>query len=882
MSDSLSRLSAALADRYRVERELGAGGMATVYLAHDIKHDRDVAIKVLHPDLGAALGVERFFTEIRTTARLQHPHILPLLDSGDADGLLYYVMPLVTGETLRARLERERQLPIADAVRIAREVASALDYAHRQNVIHRDIKPENILLHDGSALVADFGIALAVQSAGGARMTQTGLSLGTPQYMSPEQAMGERTIDARSDIYALGAVTYEMLTGSPPFTGASVQAIVARVLSSEAEPPSRVRNTIPSNVEQAVLTALAKLPADRHASAAEFATALTAASTTQTSAALGSQARVARNRSTSMVVVGAFVLTAITAGVTWMLARPTRDRASRTDSVTRFTLDGQRGGTLQTRIFALSPNGQMLALVGIAANGAPQLFMRRLDQLGLTPIPRTIGASDPTFSPDGRWVAFSVDRELFKVSTAGGDPTRLATIPYIPSGIAWTLNGDIVAGGQSRSVFVVSESGGAPRAIVAAPEGMVARWPVALEGSDDVLFAANKINSDSVRIFALSLRDGRITDVGTDAYVALGVARDHLVYLNRSGELFAAPFDARARTVAGPSERMGGGVQMNLAGIGLGYAALSQSGDLVYREESDASQLMYRDAIGRLSPAFPDTLAFEHPRFSPDGRRIVVTVIDSATHRRTLNLLDRSNGVFSRLGGQDPQAGRDRAEWSPDGRSLLFRSITDSLRSGVLRTADGSGGDTALSRTKRGLYEVVMAPDGKTMLGRFDADSALQRLLWWSRTDTTLRRLMDVNPMDPTGARFSPNGQWVAFQAGENSVTHVYVTAFPGPAAPIRIDRAGGGPPVWGRDGKSLYYVTPTGLALTTFDLTAGVNVGSTRSLLDAEFVPNDPTHAPFDVAADGTVLFVRKARYPRFVVVRNFAAEIARGRVAH
>ena len=219
MSAQAHRLTTALADRYRIERELGAGGMATVYLAHDIKHERDVAIKVLHPDLGAALGGERFLSEIRTTARLQHPHILPLLDSGEADGLLYYVMPLVRGETLRARLERERQLPIADAVRIAREVADALQHAHAQGVIHRDIKPDNILLQDGHALVADFGIALAVQSAGGQRMTQTGLSLGTPQYMSPEQAMGERTIDARSDLYALGAVTYEMLVGEVPFTG---------------------------------------------------------------------------------------------------------------------------------------------------------------------------------------------------------------------------------------------------------------------------------------------------------------------------------------------------------------------------------------------------------------------------------------------------------------------------------------------------------------------------------------------------------------------------------------------------------------------------------------------------------------------------------------
>ncbi len=251
----LARLTAALRDRYRLDRELGAGGMATVFLAHDLRHERDAAIKVLHPDLGAALGGERFLSEIRITARLQHPHILPLLDSGEADGLLYYVMPLVTGETLRTRLERERQLPIADAVRIAREVASALDYAHRQNVIHRDIKPENILLHDGSALVADFGIALAVQSAGGQRLTQTGRSLGTPQYMSPEQAMGERTIDARSDVYALGAVTYEMLTGEPPFTGASMQAVVAKVISAEPERPSLTRKAVPPAIETAVLRA---------------------------------------------------------------------------------------------------------------------------------------------------------------------------------------------------------------------------------------------------------------------------------------------------------------------------------------------------------------------------------------------------------------------------------------------------------------------------------------------------------------------------------------------------------------------------------------------------------------------------------------------------
>ena len=221
MAEIANRLTAALADRYRIERELGQGGMATVYLAHDLKHDRTVALKVLKPELAVTLGLERFQTEIKTTARLHHPHILPLYDSGEADGQLFYVMPLVNGESLRDRLTREKQLPLADALRITREVAEALAYAHARNVIHRDIKPENILLEGGHALVADFGIARAVSAAGDPRLTQTGHSIGTPVYMSPEQAAGDPDLDGRSDLYSLAGVLFEMLAGEPPFTGAT-------------------------------------------------------------------------------------------------------------------------------------------------------------------------------------------------------------------------------------------------------------------------------------------------------------------------------------------------------------------------------------------------------------------------------------------------------------------------------------------------------------------------------------------------------------------------------------------------------------------------------------------------------------------------------------
>jgi eukaryotic-like serine/threonine-protein kinase len=276
-----ARLAQALSDRYVIERELGAGGMATVWLAHDVKHDRRVALKVLHPNLTALLGADRFLKEIHTTAQLQHPHILPLFDSGEADGSLFYVMPLVDGESLRQRITREQRLPVSDAVRIASEIASALDYAHRHGVIHRDIKPENILLHEGRALVGDFGIAIAPGSGEG-RLTETGVSLGTPTYMSPEQALGERQLDARTDVYALGALLYEMLTGAPPFTGASAQAIVAKVITEKPVPVSKVRRDVPPHVADAILTALQKEPADRFPTAAAFEQALAGAGAAST------------------------------------------------------------------------------------------------------------------------------------------------------------------------------------------------------------------------------------------------------------------------------------------------------------------------------------------------------------------------------------------------------------------------------------------------------------------------------------------------------------------------------------------------------------------------------------------------------------------------
>src|SRR5437867_3419727 len=274
MADLLQRVRASLAGRYTIERELGRGGMATVYLARDLKHDRPVALKVLRPELAAVLGAERFLQEIRISAKLDHPHILTLIDSDADDGFVWYVLPLVRGESLRAKLAREKQLSLEEALTITKQIAAALDYAHRHGVIHRDIKPENILLHEGEAMLADFGIALAVREAGGPRLTESGLSLGTPQYMSPEQATGGRELDARSDVYSLAAVVYEMLAGEPPHTGPTAQAVIAKLLTERPTRIRTVRDTVPRGIDTAVAKALAKVPADRFGGAAGVVTAL--------------------------------------------------------------------------------------------------------------------------------------------------------------------------------------------------------------------------------------------------------------------------------------------------------------------------------------------------------------------------------------------------------------------------------------------------------------------------------------------------------------------------------------------------------------------------------------------------------------------------------
>ena len=494
MSETIERLASALAGRYRIERELGAGGMATVYLAEDVKHGRMVAVKVLKPELAVAIGAERFLTEIKTTANLQHPHILALHDSGEVNGTVYYVMPFVEGESLRDRLDREKQLPVDDALRIAGEVADALQYAHERGVIHRDIKPENILLQRGHAVVADFGIALAASRSGGTRMTETGMSLGTPTYMSPEQAMGSREVDARTDVYSLGCVLYEMLIGEPPFVGPTAQSIVAKVVTELPKSITAQRHTVPAHVDAAVQVALEKLAADRFASAGAFAEALRSP---------GANVRVpgaagrARPRATGMIATALLVAAAV-AGAFLLGRRVARER----DAMITAQPRTYRAQAIYNARY--SANAESFVFSGAVSGNSPSIYLVS----SAFPEPRKISDSathllavsskdELAVLVNARYLHHRVFSGTLARMPMGGGAAREVAIDVHDA--AWSPDGTQLAiahevGGRDRIEYpvgtVLYETSGYVSELRIAPDGQRIAFNEHPEGVDDRGFVA--------------------------------------------------------------------------------------------------------------------------------------------------------------------------------------------------------------------------------------------------------------------------------------------------------------------------------------------------------------------------------------------------------
>jgi serine/threonine-protein kinase len=895
MADLTERLAAPLADRYRIVRRLGEGGMATVYLADDLRHDRKVALKVLRPELAAVLGADRFLQEIKTTAQLQHPHILPLYDSGSASStpggvteFLFYVMPYIQGETLREKLDREVQLGIDEAVKIATEVADALQYAHGMGVIHRDIKPANILMQNGRAMVADFGIALAVSAAASGRMTETGLSLGTPHYMSPEQATADKQITNRSDLYSLGSMLYEMLTGEPPHTGSSAQSIIMKIVTDEARPVRELRKAVPPHVAAAVAKVLEKLPADRFESAQAFADALRnpAFASTGTSATSLSPSR-------GFVVpalAATLALTVALAAWGWM-----RSSGTSTGSVARYTTSLGATGVIDGMALrvetALSPDGAAL-VYRFPMKGPGQLYLKRRDEVTASPLAGTEGGTGPFFSlkiTDG-----------VKADWNQGAWLSDGSIYYYDVGIHSLLR---IRSDEAKGQVVVSP---------ARLEGRFPWLPSPLPDARGILFAAHLTNCVGPvscrphRVYVYDARRDTIRALFDDAVGAWHVPTGHVLYLTSSGTLMAVAWDNAALAATGKPVPILDGVQAP------GFV-VSREGTAVYLlgppefqpGPKPNAELVWVDRSGHVEPVEPawqlntggsyggKTIpAGWGVALSPDGRRIAFTQLTELGTDIWIKPLP--TGPVSRL---TLDAGVDRAPaWSSDGRSITFLSDRpiapgmkrDANRLGLwAQPADGTG-EPRLLWGKDAASDAFQSADGRwtvlTAAGATGGASARDILAARAGEDSVARRIV-ASSYDEDGATLSPDSRWLAYVSNEQGAHEVFVRPFPDAASGRwQVSSGGGSAPLWSRSGRELFYVkdntmyvvriTP-GPSFTAeppralFTVPERVRVGA----LERGTMAITPDDQRFLMVRDNS--WEAMAGTPTMVVVQNFFAEL-------
>ncbi|HEX6575934.1 MAG TPA: protein kinase [Gemmatimonadaceae bacterium] len=849
MTTAAERLAASLDDRYRIERELGQGGMSTVYLAEDTRHHRKVAIKVLHPDLSAVLGSERFLKEIELTANLQHPHILPLFDSGSADGLLYYVMPYIEGETLRGKLDRERQLPIEDSLRIASDVADALEYAHRRHVIHRDIKPENILLVDGRPVVADFGIALAVEHAGGARMTQTGISLGTPQYMAPEQAMGDKSVDHRADIYALGAVVYEMLAGEPPFSGPNTQAIVARVITEKPRSLTAIRSTVTPQIDEAVYAALQKLPADRPLSAREFARLLTE----KRSPFEFEPAQ----RMTSSSLTAGVIGTAILFGIAgYALGYQTHDDdGSGTPSRLAMMTPSVGGEGLATlhRQIAITPDGSALVYVAQGSGGENALFYQRLDSETPSLIRGATRILDPRISQDGRTIyglsapATGAAFRNVAIPVAGGEPVTSSGDAKEPAtdreGTRWFLTRD-----SERPVYRFQQQlpGGKSALVIQAPHG-----------------------TNGGPVFLADIASRTVLPLISETVVEIRYGAGIVAFVKQDGTLSAARFDVRKGELKDAPVQVATGVA--LTGSGLAQFAFSESGNLAYIPE-EPRWLALVDRRGRMRYATSERRSFHSPRFSPDGKRISVDF--STESGRDVWILSLGDSTLSRA--TFARDGHD-ATWMPGGKYITYSSVANGQINVYRTTPGGSTHPDSLPPVPNLGYTGEWLSDGSgaiTTISGTGAGANYDIGLISSGGNRPVRLLI-ADQFNTAYPAVSPDGKWLAFVSDRSGAQEVYVRPINGDADDVQVSSGGASEPVWSRDGQELFYRAMssrgTDLVAAAVRTSPSFGVISRTALFPVSEMSPAVPHANYDISPDGqTFALVRRSQSSRVVVIQN------------
>jgi serine/threonine-protein kinase len=881
-------LGVALEGRYTIDRELGTGGMATVYLADDLRHDRKVAIKVLKPELAAVIGAERFLREIKTIASLQHPHILGLIDSGQVNGTAYYVMPFIEGESLRDRLDREKQLPVPDAVRLASEVAGALDYAHRHGVIHRDIKPENILLHDGRALVADFGIALAVSKAGGTRMTETGMSLGTPQYMSPEQAMGERDIGPQSDVYALGAVAYEMLVGEPPFTGPTAQAIVARIVTEEPRPLVPRRRTIPAHVESAVFTALEKLPADRFGSTREFAEALASGSYTRPLALGGSSPAGMMQRWKLAAIAASIVAVAASGAAVAAWLRPDIPRP-----VTRYAVTFADSAVPNAGMI-LTKDGSRLVYARADSTGKARLWIKERDRYESSPLAGTENVQSFTVSPDGQWIAMVQDAQLKKLAIAGGSPIKLADSVFF-GGVAWLDDGTLIYTSRKFALMRISADG-TGIVTLRKPDGL--RAPVLMQplpAGRGVLFTMCSAGCTSSDLYVFDLKSDTVMKLVSGTIQGWYLPTGHLAYAGHDGQMLAVPFDLKNLKTRGTPVPILSGISL-FGGI-VPFVTMSSAGMMIVQTgqpaaaTSDDYRLVWIDRTGKRTEVdsswsfrLGQSEANHGWSLSPDGRRLVINLTTSSGD--DIGIKELSSGSLSRL--TFDSASEYRPRWTPDGQSVTYvRRAGGVEASGALlqRRADGTGAAQAL--LPREVFEGLRTRDG-WIIARIGGEAGGKgRDIVGLRVGVdSVPRLLVANPnYNEAAPVLSPDGKWLAYESDETGKMEVYVRPFPDTdGGKWQVSDNGGQSPLWAHNGREIYFVDG-GRNLVAVNVAGGSSPGvfgrRVLFLMSQDlYLSNPELYTPFDISADDSRFLMAAQSQPNsgkpvFLLVDNWFEEV-------
>lgn len=887
-----ARLSEALRGRYRIDGRIGVGGMAEVYRAMDLRHERLVALKVLRPALAAILGSRRFLAEIKTTANLQHPHILPLYDSGEADGLLFYVMPYVEGESLRQRLDRESQLPVDEAVRIVSGVAEALDFAHRRGVVHRDIKPGNVLLVDGRPVVSDFGIALALGAAGGERLTQTGLTLGSPHYMSPEQAMGEAHVGPSTDIWALGCLLHEMLIGEPPFTGSTPQVVLGKIVACEPPSATLIRPTVPSNVDAAIHKALQRVPADRFGRGAEFIEALRdrgfrERNDEHTGGAL-------EDRSAGRVIRGLVASTVLLTALSgWLILH--RSGPSQPPGPERFEFDAP--GALGGISGGVSLGERGAVFVGEAPGGRRQLWLRRWDALSPVPIAGTEGASvaTPSLSPEGSEVAFVADGQLKVVPVSGGAVRTLA----VPADCCprWNDDGFIYFTGVGTGIRRLRPDGraGPAESVTELADGELAHLDMqVLPGGKSALFTVQTgVMGADFRIDAFHFETGdRTVVVETSAVRPRVTSTGHLLYGDRRRRILAAPFDADRMEVTGPSILAASGA-VDVPGLPVTVFDLSPSGRLVYLTAAGGWQSPYEfvwlDRVGAATPMDSDLVLRPEGvgwALAPDGSRLAFN-----------NLVDDNNDVYVKALPNGPvervttDPGVDqRPFWTPDGRRLLYfnhrgENQGDSVDLWSIGP-NGFGAERILHTPA--FAEGASSPATEWVALRTTSLPTLGKLpgVWAFRPgagDVPVP-LVDDEAFVENFPAVSPDGRWLAYTSDRTGSDEVYVRRFPGlgEGPGVRVSGDGGTSPRWAASGLELLFLRPDMVVMSSRFDPATRRASDSRELFA---LPDGGTGwAPrFEVAPDGRLLMIRPraeagaSPSPRFVVVQHFGSELKR-----